>query len=93
MVKELGLSAYAAFLFAVAICCMFFPEKVQAIAIKTVNWGLPPGVEAANSYLRSANRFLHSNQFRIGLRFIGLLPFLYSLLVVWMLVKHLRGEY
>ncbi len=93
MVKAIGLSAFATVLFVLAICCLFFPEKVQAIAIKAVHCGLPPGVEAGNSYMRSVSRFVKSNQYRICLRFIGVLALLFSIFIGWMLEKHLRGEY
>ena len=93
MVKTLGLSAFATFLFVLAIFCLFFPSKVQAIADKAVNWGIPSNVKTVNSYMRLVARFVQSNQYRICVRLIGLLSLLFSLLVLWMLEKHLRGEY
>ena len=93
MVKTLGISVFATVLFVLAVFCLFFPDKVQAIANKAVNWGMPSNVEAVNSYMRQVIRFVQSNQYRICVRLIGLLSLLFLLFVVWILVKHLRGEY
>lgn len=89
MVKAIGLLTFATALLALAICCLLFPERVQTIALKAVNWGLPSRVEAVNSYMRMVSKFVQSSQYRACLRVIGTLSLLFSVLLLWMLVTHL----
>lgn len=93
MVKAFGLLVFATVLLVLAICLVFFPRKSQVIAIRAVNWGLPSEVRLVNSYMGLVAKFVESNQYRICLRLIGGLSFLFSSFVVWLLIKHLRGEY
>ena len=73
MVKTLGLLAYATVLLTLAICCILFPKRVQKIAIKAVNSGLPSRFELIKSYMRMVNKFVQSSGYLISLQMIGVL--------------------
>lgn len=83
MVKTIGLLAFAALLFMVGICCLRFPEWLQAIAVKRVNWGSPSKVEMINGYMRLVDKFVQSNQYLMSLRIIGILSLLCCFFLLW----------
>jgi len=87
MVKIIGLSVFAAVLFALAVCCLFFPSKIQEIANKAVNWGMPSSVKVATSYMRLIIRFVQSRQYRLCVRLVGLLALFFLIFVIWMVVR------
>jgi hypothetical protein len=91
MVKSLGFLLFVTILFLVGVCCLLCPDKVQVIAIKAVNWGLPSKVEAINSYMRLVDKFVRSNRYLIVLRMIGTISLLCSVFLLWMFIKNLRN--
>jgi len=92
MVKTIGLLASATVLFLLAACCLIFPAKVQAIALRAMNWGSASRGRAVNASMQLAGKFVESGQYRICLRIIGILALLFSAFLVWMLINHLQGE-
>ena len=89
MVKSFGFLVFVTVLFLVGICCLLFPSRVQAIAIKALNWGLPSKVDAINSYMCLADKYVRSNQYLIALRMIGAISLLCSIFLLWMFIKSL----
>lgn len=83
MVKTTGLLAFAAVLFMFGLFCLLFPEWLQALAIKAVNWGFPSKVEMINSYMKLVEKFVQSNQYLVSLRIIGTLSLLCCVFLLW----------
>ena len=75
----------------VALCCLLFPQNVQAVALKAVNWGFPARGRPIETAMRLTNSFVGAARFRIHLRIIGGSALLFSAFIVWMLISHLRG--
>jgi hypothetical protein len=80
-VKTFGLLIFIGVLFIIGASCLFFPDRIQAIAIRSVGWGLSSKIEALNNFVRSKN-------YLINVRAVGTLSLLCSIFLLWMLIKN-----
>jgi hypothetical protein len=78
--KTLGLLAYIAVLLAIGIACLWRPDKVQALAIKTAERGMTPRCSALN-------RFVRSRQYLVNIRAVGALAILTAVFMLWLTLE------
>ena len=80
IMKLILLIGFLLFLLAFGSYCLFFPERVQAIAVKAVGIGVTAKSSALKSYIQSSG-------YIFGVRAIGLIAYVIVIFLIVVLYK------
>jgi hypothetical protein len=79
--KTILLVAFVIVLFVLGIACLFYPSKIQEIAVKSVNYG----ILTENSPIKA---FVQSSNYLIVVRAVGIIATLCFCFLTWVLFRN-----
>jgi len=85
--KIFGLLIFVALLFVVGITGLFFPHRIQALAMRAVSCGLTLKIDAISN--NAISTFIRSRGYLGNVRAVGALSLLGCAFLLWMFIKNL----
>ena len=79
--KTIAFIAFIVALLIVAVICLFFPERVQKYAIRSVNQG-------PTAKIKTLTKFVQSPRYLINVRIVGVLALLGFSFLLYMIIKN-----